>query len=114
MGGPGSGRRFKDTNTRQIQQTLNEAAVIATKKFRDSIRGRDEKGKKVRPISGTRLKEYELAINHAIGTPRQKIELRHSGQLLTLRDLAEMAYQEKQEEKSESGAGKSSEFDNPE
>jgi len=81
----------KDVNTRQIQQTLNEAAVTATKKFRDSIRGADEKGHKVKPLSMTRLKEFELAINHAIGSPRQKIELRHSG-VLTLRDLAEIAY----------------------
>ena len=95
---PGSGRLPKDENTRQIQQTLNEAAVTATKKIRDSIRGTDEKGHKVKPISMTRLKEYELAINHAIGSPRQKIELRHSG-VMTLRDLAEIAYQEKQEDK---------------
>ena len=88
---PGSGRKKRDTNTRQIQQTLNEAAVVAAKLFRDSIRGKDEKGHKVSQLSMTRLKTFELAIAHAVGTPRQKIELRHSG-VFTLQELAEIAY----------------------
>ena len=91
MGGKGSGRLEKDINTRQVQQTLNEAAVHAVKLVRDAVRGRDDKGHKVKALSGTKVKLCELAINHAIGSPRQKIELRHSG-VLTLRDLAEMAY----------------------
>jgi hypothetical protein len=97
MGGKGSGRLFKDANTRQIQQTLTESAVYAVKLVRDALRGTDVKGRKVRPLSGSKVKICELAINHAIGTPRQKIDLRHSGEVLTIRDLALLAFEEVKE-----------------
>jgi len=92
MGGIGSGRLEKNTSTRQIQQTLTEAALHSVKLVRDAVRGTDAKGHKVRPLSGSKVKLCELAINHAIGTPRQKIDLHHSGEILTLRDLAMLAY----------------------
>lgn len=88
---PGSGRLRKDTNTRQIQQTLTEAAVYAVKLVRDVVREKDEHGNKVKPLSGSKLKACELAISHAIGLPRQKIDIKHTGDLMTLTDLAKLA-----------------------
>lgn len=88
---PGSGRKRKDRNTTQIQQTLTEAAVYAVKIVRDTLRQKDDKGHKAKPLSGTKLKACELAISHAIGLPRQKVDIRHTGDLLTLTDLAKLA-----------------------
>ena len=93
MGGIGSGRLEKNTSTRQIQQTLTEAALHSVKLVRDAVRGTDAKGRKVKPLSGSKVKLCELAINHAIGTPRQKVDLRVE-EVLTLRDLARLAFEE--------------------
>lgn len=92
MGGKGSGRKFKDVNTRQVQQTLQEAAVDAVKLIRNYVRGKDEHGNKV-SITAVKLTAATLCIAHAIGLPRQKVEYSHTGDQLTLKDLAELAEQ---------------------
>ena len=109
MPSPGSGRKPINSQTAEINQQLYQAAVIAARKFRHSLKGVDDKGHKVRPLSGSMVRLCEIVIAHAIGLPRQKIDMKHSGVVLTLRDLAEMAYQEKpepvKEGKSEGAAG---------
>ena len=92
MGNENSGRKPKTVQTRQIQQGLLESAVLAEKKLKFSLRGTDDSGHKFRPLSNTRIKECELVINHAIGSPRQKVDMHHSGEVLTLRDLALIAF----------------------
>jgi hypothetical protein len=88
-----SGRKPINSQTAEINQQLYQAAVIAAQKLHYSVEGKDSKGRKFKPLSNTRLKECEIVINHAIGTPRQKVDLHHSGEVLTLRDLALLAYQ---------------------
>lgn len=89
MGGEGSGRKPKDTNTRQIQQTMTEAGVIGSKLIRDYVRGRDEHGNIVK-VSGTKLKAAIESVAHAIGTPTQKVITARVGDM-TLKELAELA-----------------------
>ena len=94
MPSPGSGRKPINNQTAEINQQLYEAAVHAARKFRWSVKGVDDKGHKVKPLSGSMVRLCEIVIAHAIGLPRQKIDLKHAG-ILTLRDLAEIAYQDK-------------------
>jgi len=89
---PGSGRKAKTVITREIQQGLKESALLAEQHLKWSLRGTNDKGQKVKPLSMTRIKECELVIAHAIGTPRQKVDIYHPGEILTLRDLALLAY----------------------
>lgn len=91
------GRKSKDDNTRVIQKTLTEAGKYATQALFYSLRGKDEHGRKVKPLSGSRIKECELAIAHAIGTPRQRVEIHQTGELITIHDLARLI---KEKEKS--------------
>ena len=88
-----TGRKCKDELTANIHRTLVEAASYAVKLVRDSMKGTDPHGHKVKPISGTKAKLCELAINHAIGTPRQKIEWNYSPGMLTIKDISELARQ---------------------
>lgn len=90
MGGKGSGRKAKDINTRQVQQTMTEAAVFGSKLIRDFIRGTDEHGNKV-SITMVKLQACLQSIAHGIGLPRQKVEYTHTGEQLTLKDLGELA-----------------------
>jgi len=90
MGGKGSGRKPKDYNTRQVQQTLTEAAVDAAKLVRDYIKGKDSHGNKV-SITNVKLQACLQAIAHGIGLPRQKLDIHHTGEQLTLKDLAMLA-----------------------
>lgn len=85
-----SGRKPKDSNTRQVQQTLTEAAVDAVKLIRDYVRGHDSHGNKV-SITAVKLNAASLCIAHAIGLPRQKLEVQHTGELMSLKDLAKLA-----------------------
>ena len=89
---PGSGRKRKTVITREIQQGLKESALLAEQHLKFSLRGTNDKGQRVKPLSMTRIKECELVIAHAIGTPRQKVNIYHPGEVLTLRDLAILAY----------------------
>ena len=91
-GNKNSGRKAKTNITREIQHGLRESALLAEQHLKYSLRGTDDKGRKVKPLSMTRIRECELVIAHAIGTPRQKIDVHHPGEILTLRDLAIMAY----------------------
>lgn len=90
MGGEGSGRKSKDHNTRQAQETLQEAAVDAVKLIRDYVRGHDAHGNKV-SITNVKLQAASLCIAHAIGLPRQKVEMHHTGDQMSLKDLAKLA-----------------------
>lgn len=87
---PGSGRKSKDANTTVITQTLTEAGKYAALIVGDYLRGSDAKGHPAKPISNTKLHACELAIAHAIGTPRQRVEIRQTGTLLTLLDLSRL------------------------
>jgi len=93
-GNSNSGRKSKTIITREIEQGLKESALIAEQKLKFSLRGTDNKGRKFKPLSLSRIKECELVIAHAIGTPRQKINLDVSGEVLTLHQLASLAFQE--------------------
>lgn len=90
MGGKGSGRLSKDVNTRQIQQTMTEAGVDGAKLIKDYIKGKDSKGNKV-SLTMVKLTACLQSIAHAIGLPRQKVDFTHTGDQLTLKDLAELA-----------------------
>ncbi len=90
MGNKNSGRHKKDTNTRQVQQTLQEAAVDAVKLIRDYIKGKDKHGNKV-SITAVKLQAATLCIAHAIGLPRQKLDVHHTGEQMSLKDLAMLA-----------------------
>ena len=85
-----SGRKPKDYNTRQTQQTLQEAAVDAVKLIRDYVRGHDAHGNKV-SITAVKLQAASLCISHAIGLPRQKLDIHHTGEQMSLKDLAMLA-----------------------
>jgi len=92
MGGKGSGPRETTSETALINRELRAAAVLASKQLFYSVRGKDDKGHTFRRLSGTRIKECELVIAHAIGTPRQKVDIHHTGEILTLRDLTLLAF----------------------
>lgn len=80
------GRKAKDANTFQAQRILTEAAVKGAQLIRRYISQR--KGS----VSGTKLKAAEIALAHALGTPRQKILLKTGA--LTMQDILELASQE--------------------
>ncbi len=88
-GNQNSGRLSKDTLTRQMEQTLSEAGVYAVKELRDFLRG--DNGHRAPKVSPTRIRAIELAIAHAIGLPRQRLNVNLSGELLTWVDLARLA-----------------------
>ena len=85
-----SGRKRKDSNTRQVQQTMTEAAVYGAKLIRDFVRGKDKHGNKV-SITMVKLTACLQSIAHGIGLPKQKLEVKHTGEQLTLKDLAQLA-----------------------
>jgi len=89
VGGEGSGRKPKTIKTRQIQETLTEAGVYGSKLIRDILRGTDSKHRKTKPVSMSKLRAAIEAINHAIGLPKAKIELKTDA--LTMKDIAELA-----------------------
>ena len=91
---PGSGPKAATPATAIVNRELRSAAVLAASKLFYSVRGTDPKGRKFKPLSMTRIKECELVIAHAIGTPRQKVDIQHSGEILTLRDLTLLAFKE--------------------
>ena len=92
MGGIGSGRKSKDHNTAEIQKTMTEAGVDASHLIKAYIKGKDEHGNKV-SITMVKLTACLQSIAHAIGLPRQKVDFTHTGDQLTLKDLAELAEQ---------------------
>ena len=85
-----SGRKPKSALTAETQKTLTEAAVDASKLVRDFIRGKDAHGNKV-SITMVKLTACLQAIAHGIGLPRQKLEVKHTGDLMTLKDVAKLA-----------------------
>ena len=93
-GNHNSGRKPKTTATREIEQGLKDSALIAKRLLHYSLRGTDDKGRKFKPLSMTRIKECELVIAHAIGSPRQKVALNLSGEVMTLNDIAKLAFEE--------------------
>jgi len=85
-----SGRKPKSALNAETQKTLQEAAVDAVKLIRDYVRGKDAHGNKV-SITAVKLNAATLCIAHAIGLPRQKVEMHHTGEQLSLKDLAMLA-----------------------
>ncbi len=92
-----SGRPPKTQATRQTQQTLVEAAVHAAKLIRDTVRGYSmvtgDDGKvrkvKVTRVAASKLAAAKIAIEHSLGLPKAKIELKTDA--LTMKDIAELA-----------------------
>lgn len=84
------GRKSKDENTRVMQTTLTEAGKFAVQRLFYSLRGKDEHGKKPPALSNTMLHACELAIAHAIGTPRQRVEIHQTGELITIHELSRL------------------------
>ena len=82
-------RPRKTEATRQIQQTLTESAVYAAKLVLYTLRGIDGDGRKTRRVSSAKLQAAFKAIEHAIGLPKAKIELKTDA--LTMKDIAELA-----------------------
>ena len=85
-----SGRKSKDENTRVIHKTLTEAGRLAIALLKDYVRGKDAHGNKV-SITAVKMRAIEIAIAHAIGLPRQKVEMHHTGEQMSLKDLAMLA-----------------------
>jgi len=85
-----SGRKPKSHDSAEVQKTLSEAAVSAAKLVRDYIRGHDIKGNKV-SITAVKLNACLQAIAHGIGLPRQKLDIHHTGEQMTLKDIAKLA-----------------------
>ena len=85
-----SGRKPKSHDSAEISKTLSEAAVDASKLIRDYIRGKDRHGNKV-SITMVKLTACLQAIAHAVGLPRQKVDYTHTGDQLTLKELAMLA-----------------------
>lgn len=82
-------RVTKSQATRQIQQTLVEAAVYGAKLLLYNLRGKDSKGRKMPRVANSKLNAAKIAIDHAIGLPKAKIELKTDA--LTMKDIAEIA-----------------------
>ncbi len=83
-------RRTKTLEIVQIQKTLQEAAVYAAKLIRDSLRGKDSNNRKTKvKLTSVKLLAAIKAIEHTIGLPKAKIELKTDA--LTMRDIAEIA-----------------------
>lgn len=85
-----SGRKSKDFNSAQVQKTLGEAAVDAARLIKDYIRGKDSHGNKV-SITAVKLSACLSAIAHGIGLPRQKLDIHHTGEQMSLKDIAKLA-----------------------
>jgi len=82
-------RPSKTAATRETQQTLLEAGVYAAKLVRDIVKGRDVKGHKVIRIPSYKLVAAKIAIEHSLGLPKAKIELKTDA--MTMKDIAELA-----------------------
>ncbi len=90
-------RRTKTLEIVQIQKTLQEAAVYGAKLIRDNLKGstiainRDGKPKVVKlpSVPASKLLAAKIAIEHAIGLPKAKIEVKTDA--LTMKDIAELA-----------------------
>lgn len=83
-------RRKRTLETVQIQKTMNEAGVFGAKLIRDCLRGKDATGHKLsKPISMTRIRAAIEAVNHSIGYPKQKIDIKTGA--LTMQEIAELA-----------------------
>jgi hypothetical protein len=78
-----AGRKSRDALNQETRRLLNEAGLKGARYIRDLLY------KKLKP-SPTKLKAAELAIAHAIGTPRQtNIELH--GEILSMSDITRLA-----------------------
>lgn len=82
-------RPRKTEATRQIQQTLTEAAVYGAKLLLYNLRGKDAKGRNTPRVSNSKINTAKIAIEHAIGLPKAKIELKTGA--MTMQDIAELA-----------------------
>ena len=79
-----SGRKAKTVLTRQTNQIIEDTAPHAAQYLMKVVKG------EVKRPSLARIEVCKFVINHAIGSPRQKIE--HSGEIQTsLSDLARSA-----------------------
>lgn len=87
-------RPSKSNATRETQQTLMEAGLYGSKLVRDILRGTTlaPNGNlvKMKRVSGVKLVAAKLAIEHSIGLPKAKIELKTDA--LTMKDIAELAH----------------------
>ena len=87
-----SGRKPISHDSAEIQKTLSEAGVDGAHLIKDYIRGKDKHGNKV-SITMVKLTACLQSIAHAVGLPRQKVDYTHTGDQLTLKDLAQLAEQ---------------------
>ncbi len=85
------GRKSISHTTAQTWQIVHEAASIGVKLVRDYIDGKDRAGKRIKPLSQTKLKACLSMIHLSIGTPRQSVDLTTGGEPLTIKQLAERA-----------------------
>ena len=82
-------RPRKTEATRQIQQTLTEAAVYGAKLVLYTLRGKDANGRNTGRVSNTKILAAFKAIEQADGLPKAKIMLKTDA--LTWKEIAEMA-----------------------
>ena len=79
------GRKAKSYTNAATQQVIDAAAPRAAAILRDVVTGTRKK------ISFTRQRACEFIIEHAIGRPTQKVQMKHTGQPITYQELAEGA-----------------------
>lgn len=87
-------RPRKSEATRETQQVLFEAAVYGAKLIRDVLKGTTRKTPKstltkTPRVAASKLFAAKIAIEHAIGLPKAKLELKTNA--LTMKEIAEIA-----------------------
>ena len=83
--GKGGGRRKKADVMQGTQIVIDYSAPEAAKILRDVVKGTRKR------ISAARQRACEFRIQHAIGTPTQKVQMKHTGAPLTYQELADRA-----------------------
>lgn len=80
-----SGRKKKSVLTRQANQVIMDSAPLAAEYLMKVSRG------VIKRPNLMRVEVCKFVINHAVGTPRQKVEMKHTGSPLTYQQLADSA-----------------------
>ena len=82
-------RKARSDTASHTQTNMAEAGLIGSGIIRDYLRGKDTRNRKVKPISMTKLTAALKSVEHAIGLPKAKIELKTDA--FTMKEIAEMA-----------------------
>ena len=80
-----SGRKAKTVLTRTAAQIIMDAAPYAAQYLMKVVKG------EVKRPSLMRVEACKFIINHVLGTPRQKVEMKHTGAPITYQELVQSA-----------------------